>query len=389
MVKSDIDRNNMKDSQQHQYFEFLRCLLNQEPFTSSCLADMDWNGFARFVSEQSIVGVVFDGLNRLDKKEVKPPLMLLLRWTAMAEQIEGRNRDVNITAANLCRLLREDGFDCCILKGQGNNLVYPNVYSRMSGDIDVWVKPHGTLGTTMSNKGKSDNLDIRKVIRYVKGHNPEARAVYHHIDYGDFNGTEVEVHYRPSFMSAPIHNHRLLKWFESQAAEQFAHGVELPDGAGEICIPTLEFNLVYQLSHIYNHVLHEGIGLRQVIDYFYLLKSSDGRWEKTDVAETLRYLGLWGIAGAMMWVLHEILGLEERYLFVPMNEKLGKVFLAEMIRGGNFGKYDKDNLRADNQLKKNLQRLKRDVRMLRYFPSECLWEPVFRLYHFFWRVKFN
>lgn len=101
------------------------------------------------------------------------------------------------------------------------------------------------------------------------------------------------------------------------------------------------------------------------------------------------YLGLEKIAGAVMWVLSEVLGLEEKYLIAPKKERLGRVLLAEILNGGNFGQYDLDNIKADSQLKKNWQRMKRDFRMMRYFPSECLWEPVFRVYHFLWRLRYN
>ncbi len=138
-----------------------------------------------------------------------------------------------------------------------------------------------------------------------------------------------------------------------------------------------------------------------IIDYYYLLKAyRDGQSSPSgcpaseggshmDVLKTLRYLGLEKIGGAMMWLQHEILGLDKKYLIVPMNEKLGKVLLNEILTGGNFGMYDEDNIKADNQLKKNWQRIRRDIRMMRYFPSECLWEPVFRLYHFFWRLRYS
>ncbi|MBP5375967.1 MAG: nucleotidyltransferase family protein, partial [Bacteroidaceae bacterium] len=280
----------------------------------------------------------------------------------------------------------------CILKGQGNNLMYPNVYSRMSGDIDVWVRKDGLLvggyGLLMGKKSVE-----REVIRYVKERNPKARALYHHIDYGDFEDIEVEMHYRPSFMFNPVHNGRLQKWFQDHAEQQFKHMVELPDGVGMIAVPDVEFNIVFQLSHIYNHVLHEGIGLRQMIDYFFLLRSENlGKsvegleLKDRDYEETLRHLGLWKIAGAVMWVLHEVLGLEEQYLIASMDERLGKVLLSEIMQGGNFGQYDEQNIRANNPIKKNWQRIRRDFRLMRYFPSECLWEPAFRLYHFFWRT---
>ena len=405
------------------YLEFLRYALDEEQGVPESLDQMDWEGLYRFAEQQSILGVMFEGVQRLGEQGVRPPFQLLMDWVAAAGQIEEQNRTVNRVAVKFLAQLRQDGFEGCILKGQGNNLLYPNVYSRMSGDVDVWVRKVESLelrvesGESLEYRAKSLEFRVEslegEVIRYVKERNPKARAVYHHIDYGEFDEVEVEMHYRPSFMFNPVHNRRLQRWFVNHADEQFRHEVELPDGVGKVCVPTREFNIFFQLSHIYNHVLHEGIGLRQVVDYFFLLRGErcevrgvmeDGRGERgvkfrvervegkdglglrvESLEKMLRSLGLWKIAMAMMWVLHEVLGLEEEYLIAPMDERLGRVLLSEIMRGGNFGQYDEQNIKADNALKKNWQRICRDFRMMRYFPSECLWEPVFRIWHFFWR----
>lgn len=380
------------------YLDFVRYALNPETEMPKEMERFDWEGLFCFANEHAIFGVVFEGVQRMGEQGVKPPLPLLMDWVAAVEEIEDRNREVNRAAVKFLMQLRQDGFEGCILKGQGNNLMYPNVYSRMSGDIDVWVRKDGLLvggyGLLMGKKSVE-----REVIRYVKERNPKARALYHHIDYGDFEDIEVEMHYRPSFMFNPVHNGRLQKWFQDHAEQQFKHMVELPDGVGMIAVPDVEFNIVFQLSHIYNHVLHEGIGLRQMMDYFFLLRSKnlgksveglegeDGLGLRVESLEkVMRRLGLWKIAGAVMWVLHEVLGLEEQYLIASMDERLGKVLLSEIMQGGNFGQYDEQNIRANNPIKKNWQRIRRDFRLMRYFPSECLWEPAFRLYHFFWRT---
>jgi len=420
-------------------FEFIRYSLDPEAEMLKGMGKIDWEKMFQFADEQGILGIVFQGVREImdngkwkmeddghtestestERESGGPDYDLMLEWGFVAQEIENRNKKVNKAVVRLAEELKEKGFGCCILKGQGNNLLYPNVYSRTPGDIDVWVVDKWK----MENGKWIIGQDVRRVIRFVKERNPEARAVYHHIDYGEYDDVEVEVHYRPSFMNDPIHNRRLQKWFEQKAPEQFAHVVELPDGVGEVAVPTVEFNLIFQLSHVYNHLLHEGIGLRQIIDYYYLLrkwKMDNGKWiikgntdrtDDTDLRDTLRYLtsstsvatrqcmnefplrsllrrlGMWKIAGAMMWVLNEVLGLEEKYLIAPKNEKLGRVLLAEMLRGGNFGQFDIDNINADSQLKKNWQRIRRDLRMMRYFPSECLWEPVFRIGHFFWRTR--
>ena len=383
------------------YLEFIRYALNPKGERPKDVAKMDWDGFFQFADEQAILGMMYDGRKQMaDESGMRDEegFMddLTLEWGFEAQQIKEQNEAINRKCVEVQKELQEAGFQCCILKGQGNSLLYPKPYRRMPGDIDVWVRMDDGRCKMEDGRGKRD--DVKEVIRLVKERNPEARAVYHHIDGGEIDDIEVEVHYKPSFMNNLIHNRRLQKWFEQKAPEQFGHKVELPDGAGEICTPTTDFNTVYLLAHIYRHLMQEGIGLRQIIDYYYVLMEDefatphsacreDGKME--DVSDTLRSLGLWKIAGAVMWVLNEVLGLEEKYLIAPKDERLGKVLLAEIVNGGNFGQYDSDNIKADNQLKKNWQRICRDFRLMRYFPSECLWEPVFRIYHFFWRLRYN
>jgi len=352
------------------YCEFLRYCIDLQQSPPDEIKITDWNGLYSFATQQAISAVVFNGIDRLNT-DVKIPRELLFQWIGDAEQIKLRNQLLNKCATELVELFRNHGFKSVILKGQGNAVLYPNTYSRTPGDIDIWLE------------GKC----IKEVIRISKEKNPNGMACYHHVDFGDFRGVEVEIHYRPSLMYNPLHNRRLQRWF-CKMADGGCVMAELPDGAGAISIPNREFNIIFQLSHIYNHILHEGIGLRQMIDYYYVLKNTDGA-NLTNWETTLHYLGLEKIAGAVMWVLNEILGLSVEYLIAPKDERLGRILLIEILRGGNFGQYDDENIQANSQLKKNWQRIKRDVRMVRYFPSECLWEPVFRIYHFMWRKWYN
>ena len=82
------------------------------------------------------------------------------------------------------------------------------------------------------------------------------------------DGVPVELHFFPCSMNNPIYHARLQKWFRRNADLQCSNVVKLPDGAGDIAIPTTAFNVVYQLTHLYHHFFDEGIGMRQIIDYF-------------------------------------------------------------------------------------------------------------------------
>ena len=426
---------------------------------------------------------------------------------------------VNVMAGKLFSMLREDGLRCCILKGQGNALMYPNLYSRTPGDIDVWINASRERIMEYAQKKFELGDDIR----------------LQHLE-TSLDGVPVELHFFPCSMNNPIYHARLQKWFRRNADLQCSNVVGLPDGAGDIAIPTSAFNVVYQLTHLYHHFFDEGIGMRQIIDYFLVvndfsknvflnnksskitpslffdkasctrqfeselslhslaslfplkegstafpkplspqgtrdvtapsrccicptcpspaggslthsqalalskrardvtaptrcsepLRSKDGGaskpspdcagWDRRDaigdiasdasvssafttdssastaldvVQRELKYLGLWKFAGAVMYVLKEVLGLSEDKMIVPVDEKRGRLLLAEILNGGNFGRHFTKYAGFTHQSmgKKYFLKIWRNMHFVRYYPAEALSEPIFRTWHFFWRVK--
>ena len=364
-------------------FEFLRYCLGNEVDMSGVVAGMNWQRLYGFASKQALLGLCFDGIERLGKEypeEMKHNPIdrnLLMTWMGAAQQIRRQNMKVNGVAGKLYSMLREDGLRCCILKGQGNALMYPNPYSRNPGDIDVWV-----------------NASREQITEYAKKHfELEDDMRFHHLE-TTMDGVPVELHFFPGIMNNPVYNARLQKWFKRNADLQCSNVVSLPDCIGEIAIPTAAFNVVYQLTHLYHHFFDEGIGMRQIVDYYFvvirdeLLVISDELLVIRDTLQReLKYLGLWKFAGAVMYVLHEVLGLPEERMIAPIDEKRGKLLAAEILQGGNFGKYDKRNDFGNSSIGHNLQRLCRDFRLVRYYHAEALSEPIFRTWHFFWRIK--
>ncbi len=358
------------------YLQFLRYAVDAQGQEPDQLDDMDWQRLMAFAERQSVIGVVYDGIQRL-RQRVRIPKLQLVRWVGNASQVEARNILLNELCVEVCDAFRKEGFECCLLKGQGNALMYPKPLLRTSGDIDVWVRS--------VNKEVGKNHEVRNILHWVRKRNPQGKTEYHHIDYGMYKDVDVEVHYRPTFMNNLINNGRLQRWMNEHKEEQFSHWVSLPKGEGRICVPTWEFNVVFQLSHMYRHVLQSGLGFKNLIDFYFLLVKSE-QMEARCLERDLRYLGLSQFASAVMWVLREVLGLEERYLLVPADERRGRFLLKEVVSGGNFGKYNQRNAHQGGQIQANVNRLMRDVRLVRYFPSECIWEPIFRIWHFCWRV---
>lgn len=356
------------------FFQLLRLAIG----TSEVIPHIEkgeWKEIYEMARKQSLLGVIFDGIQKMsDAAKLKGESMemnvdLLMTWMGKCKQIEKRNHQVDEAVAKVSAWFWKKGFRSCILKGQGNALMYPHPEHRTPGDIDLWVS------------GKPS-----EVIRFVHSIAPNEKASYHHIDFPAFNGIPVEVHYRPCYLQNPLHNHRLQRFFEKYAGEQFSNDVVLGDGI--VAIPTASFNAVYQLVHIYNHLFQEGIGLRQIVDYYFVIE----KWhtDLTDI-DALRYelkwLRLWKFAGAVMYVQHEVLGLPEDKMIARMDEKRGKLLFDEILQGGNFGQYDERYGFGHGAIGHNLQRLFRDWRLVRYYPAEALSEPIFRIWHFLWRMK--
>ena len=239
------------------FFAFLKYCLESKENMSRVVAVMDWQMLYSFASNQALLGLCFEGIERLGEEypeELKQNPIgreLLMTWMGKAQQIRRQNMKVNAVASKLFSMLREDGVRCCILKGQGNALMYPNPYSRTPGDIDVWVNASRERIMEYAQKKFELGDDIR----------------LQHLE-TSLDGVPVELHFFPCSMNNPIYHARLQKWFKRNADLLCSHIVGLPDGAGDIAIPTTAFNVVYQLTHLYHHFFDEGIGMRQIIDYF-------------------------------------------------------------------------------------------------------------------------
>ena len=372
------------------YFRFIRFSLGiyegREFLDGTALRNFDWNAFYDFVKKQTLVGVAFDGVEKLSKG-CAPNQGLLMTWFGQSQNIRKCNIKLNEATAYIYSKIIKAGFRSCILKGQGNAVMYPKPYSRTPGDVDVWVN--------------ASREDIRVLAQSLaKGKGCVKDESLNHIEL-EVNGVAVELHSTPAIMNNPVYNNRLQKWLKRNADLQCSNIVSLPDNASDVAVPTSYFNCVYQLFHLYHHYFYEGVGLRQIVDYYFvvisdellvindeLLVISDELLVIRDTLHReLKHLGLWKFAGAVMYVLHEVLGLPEERMIAPIDKKRGKLLLAEILSGGNFGQYDERHGFGHSSFGHNMQRLCRDLRLMRYYPAEALSEPVFRTWHFFWRMK--
>lgn len=357
------------------YFRLLRFSLGLDPgediIDGEALKSICWHDFFAFCKKQTLAGLAFEGVRRLPKN-VAPPRDVLMPWYALSEQIRRQSLVLDKATAYVYRRITAAGYACCILKGQGNALMYPVPTSRMPGDVDVWVQ--------------ASRADIRRLAeRLCEAGGSKDEETLNHVSIR-LRGVTIELHHTPSLFYSPLHNGRLQRWLRAEAAAQCAHLVTLSDGQGRAAVPDDRFNAVYQLCHLYHHFLFEGVGLRQFVDYYYVIRRVSTMPDyRTDLVRQFRRLGLLPFAGAVMYVLREVMAMDEEDMPVLPNARRGRLLLREILHGGNFGHYNTEN-GAAMTWRHNLFRLRRDVQLVRYYPWECLAEPFFRLYNFLWRL---
>lgn len=412
------------------FFEFLQVAIGNRESLSRELSDNEWQDIFLLIKKHALLGVGFTAVERLHTKGIVCPAELRIKWYALAVHIERRNRLLNGLCKKVTEQYERDGFSTCILKGQGNILNYPKRLGvrRQSGDIDVWTAPLPPSGGCCNSTDKDAGIAIavqtgKNKVEYVEYHghkaireyvrmqyrlqglNTKPKACYHHIDAPDMDGVKVEVHYRPTFCRSFVRNRRMQKWFDTLASECMSNRIS--EG---FSVPTASFNVVYQMAHLFEHYFEGGIGLRHIMDYYFALKAwqkdimewnsqqSQGMWSEglgtpvmspSQVMSVFRSFGMAKFASAVMSVLHEVFAMPTHYYICEPNEKEGKRLMEEIMKGGNFGQYDTRDaaLKKGGMMKHGIWKLKRMMRLVRSYPEEALWEPVFRFYHLIWRMK--
>lgn len=345
------------------FIELLRVSLGLQGELSVVPSKEQWKQIFMISAKQTLLGVSFSGVEKLPECQ-RPPYEILSKWIASVVRIEQYNKHLNARVGELAKVCTEHSVKSCLLKGQGVATLYPNPLRRQAGDIDLWVR--GSIDET---------LNAFKTI------SPLDEICHHHAHCHLFSDTIIEIHFQPSWMYSPITNRRLRKFFAQEETLQFANyneklGVNVTDVA---------FDLVFSAVHIYRHLFTEGIGLRQLLDYYYILTHSTYE-QRAEAFSVLSSLQMKKFVSALMFVQQKIFLLPDEFCLTTPNAKVGNFLLDEISIAGNFGQYDsRIRWRNKNILSVFFNKLAHNFRFLKYFPSEVLWAPFWKIWHFLWR----
>ena len=318
-----------------------------------------WAHLFDMARHQTMLGVLYDGILRLPEHQ-RPPKELMDKWEKLADLTAGIHRRHQERIGQIEPILERMWLRGCILKGVGLSHLYPKPERRLCGDIDLWVE------------GSRKSI----VKAFAKAGYPLYDIIYQEAQVDLFDDTEVEVHFHPCKMNSPIRNARLQKFFRDNAQFQ-----------GTLSYPDTRFDAVFCMAHMYRHYLVGGIGMRHMLDYYYVLRNLSPE-DRAPVMATLKKLGMKKFTAAVMCAVQFNFGLEDEYLLCPADKKFGGKLVNDIISMGNFGILDRRNYKdEDESLWKSFRRKNNRIfSNINYFPGEVLWSPFARVSQHVWRL---
>ena len=147
------------------YFDFLKFCLNDKAAIPHSIQNLDWEGLYQFGKEQTILGILYHGIEKLSESPYKPDTAIVMKFYVFHQQVMKANKQVYEDAARITKTFKKKyGINTCVMKGQANALMYPDPWSRNPGDIDLWTD--------------TETIDI---IKLARKYDAKAEIGYHHI----------------------------------------------------------------------------------------------------------------------------------------------------------------------------------------------------------------
>ena len=359
------------------FIEFIKLSIGQQDSLSKVPTGIEWAQLYALAEKQSIIGVCFNGIKHLidSYPDVVTflPQDLKMRWVGRVITIQRRNQQLNHKCYELQKQFYSDGFMTSILKGQGNAALYPSEISlfRQSGDIDIWV-----------------DCGFNKALQYCRERYGNVEFDYINAHLPAFDGIEVELHWRVQAISNLFRNYQLQQWMDNTAVKEMliSERVKLENGY-EIIIPDFAFNTFYQMLHLYHHMFESGLGLRQLMDYYYLLIMGNlDESKKVWVVGLINEFGISRFASAVMWIMQEVFGMDDKFLLCRADAKEGSYILNEVMAGGNFGHHDNRVRRVGSgKIQFLFANLQHNWHLAKRYPSEFIWGPLWLVWHWVWK----
>lgn len=354
------------------FIELLRMSLGTCEKMSRVPSAYEWEQLLVKAEEQAIVGVMLSGIEKLPPEQM-PPLELKLQWIGETQITEATNKEHRKVIAKTRDCLEKGGVMMALMKGLVCAARYPHPERRDCGDIDFVVAEDDFART----------LDLLEKIGTV-----DRELIHEHHGMVFVDDVTLEPHYKVHNFQNPAVDKAMREMF----AEVFPQKLVFLDLKGEkVHVFPADFECVVLVGHMVNHVYAEGLGLRQVIDFYYWLKVHGERLRAdNELWSGLRRMKMERAFRVFVRICEEYLGLDEALLGLNYTEKekrFATKMMDDVMRVGNFAQSidylgENDSLRP---IRSYLWVVGRCCKLSYLCPAEARWWPVSKVRRFLWK----
>lgn len=260
----------------------------------SLFRDVDWNEVYQLAQEQSVQGIVLQGIERFKNHNVDLrsattgdacqsknlnfdiPQILLLQWIGEVQVIEQQNKEMNAFVADLIEKLRQNDIYALLVKGQGVAQCYEKPLWRCSGDVDLFL----------------DDVNYEKAKRLLMplASEVETESVGSKHLGMTINDWIVELH---GSLRVGLPN-KINRVLDDIKTETFNRGNvrSWMNGQTEVFLLGKENDIVYVFVHFFNHFYKEGVGLRQLCDWCRLMWTYRDEIDVKKIEDCIQEMGL-------------------------------------------------------------------------------------------------
>lgn len=282
--------------------------------------NIDWQALVDESVAQTVCLVAFDCAISLKNKI---PEHIYTQWFNHAYRFIAVNYLVEKSQKELTQILLKGDFPYVILKGLSSASFYEKSELRMLGDVDFLIQ----------NDEKQQIKEILIKDGYKVSHE-------NHICHIVF--TKPKAHLEMHFEISGIPNGENGDIIREYMKDAIENAVEKTHAEQSFFAPTDYHHAVILLLHMQHHILGEGIGLRQLMDWAcFVHKTYDMPFWDEKVIPILQKVGLFEFANVFTALCVKFFKINAPSWITPREDQLLNELLEDIFSAGNFGKKDK------------------------------------------------
>ena len=235
------------------------------------------------------------------------------------------------TIAEFAALMKKHSLRYVVFKGVAVARHYPVPYTRTMGDVDFYV-PVSDFNRAVEVIERELHVEIEK------------EDIDKHYSF-DFQGIRFEMHYQIETFGNGRHQrcfNRMIDGSIASGTDSFSiAGSKAENNGVDVSVLSPTEDLIVVFKHWFNHLLVEGVGLRQTTDLAVLLMAYRDKMDVALLMKVLKEIGYIKAFRAMLAMMHKYFGLSGMEDFCALKKqdcRYAEKLMAVVMKSGNFGR---------------------------------------------------